>query len=98
MAPGKNDENFQFNPLHELDRSLSHIVVRLEKRGLRKTVTVVQGLPESSSREVAKSLKHKFEVGGTAKEGLVLLQGDHRWRIKDELVRLGFATESIEVI
>ena len=46
---------------------------------------------------VARELKNKYACGGTAKEGYVFLQGDHRDTIKDSLVGLGFAESSIEL-
>jgi len=46
---------------------------------------------------VARELKNKYACGGTAKDGYVFLQGDHRDTIKDTLVKLGFAAETIEL-
>ena len=45
----------------------------------------------------AKELKSKYACGGTAKEGYIFLQGDHRETIKDTLVNLGFAEDTIEL-
>ncbi len=85
--------------LTELDRSESHISVRMETRRFGKPVTVVLGLPRTgrSIQEVARVLKKRLATGGTVKNNLVLLQGDHRSRVKDELVKLGFREASIEV-
>jgi len=47
--------------------------------------------------QVAKDLKSKYACGGTAKNGYVFLQGDHRDTIKETLVKLGFSETSIEV-
>ena len=44
-----------------------------------------------------RELKKKYACGGTAKEGYVFLQGDHRDTIKDTLVKLGFAEDTIEL-
>ena len=44
-----------------------------------------------------KELKSKYACGGTAKEGYIFLQGDHRETIKDTLVNLGFAEDTIEL-
>jgi len=87
-----------FNPLEELDRSEAHIVVRLEFRRFRKPVTIIQGLPGSRLDEIARELKRKFGAGGTTKDNELLLQGDHRIHIKDELVKLGFPADHIDTI
>ena len=85
--------------LGELDRSETHVVVRMETRRWGKAVTVVQGLEKTgrSIDEIAHRLKTRLATGGTVKEGVIMLQGDHRNRVKDELVKLGFPETHIEV-
>jgi translation initiation factor 1 len=87
-----------YNPLDELDRSEARVVIRMETRRFRKPVTIIQGLPSTRLREIATELKRKFGTGGTTKGGELLLQGDHRNHVKDELVRLGFAADHIDMI
>jgi translation initiation factor 1 len=60
---------------------------------------MIEGLdPKINNLEkVAKELKSKYACGGTAKEGYIFLQGDHRETIKDTLVNLGFAADTIEL-
>jgi len=93
-------EEFDFDQaLKELDKSETHLTVRVETRKWGKPVTVIQGLPKTgrSLDEVAHRLKGRLATGGTAKDGVIMLQGDHRNRIKDELVKLGFAEDHIEI-
>jgi translation initiation factor 1 len=61
--------------------------------------TMIEGLdPKLNNLEtVAKELKNKYACGGTAKEGYIFLQGDHRDTIKDTLINLGFAEDTIEL-
>ena len=92
--------DFDFDAaLKELDRSETHLVVRVELRRWGKPMTIIQGLPETgrSLDEVAHRLKGRLATGGTAKEGVIMLQGDHRTRIKDELVKMGFKEDHIEI-
>ena len=60
---------------------------------------MIEGLdPTINNLEnVGRELKKKYACGGTAKDGYVFLQGDHRDTIKDTLVKLGFAEETIEL-
>ncbi len=93
-------EDFSFKDiLGELDRSETHLVVRMETRRLGKAVTVVQGLEKTgrSIDEIAHRLKTRLATGGTVKDGVIMLQGDHRSRVKDELVKLGFPAAHIDV-
>jgi translation initiation factor 1 len=96
---GKEKRNdIDFSPLKELDRSEVHLVVKLEYRRFRKPVTIIQGLPTTRLVDVARELKRKFGVGGTTKGEELLLQGDHRNHIKEELVKLGFPTDHIDML
>ena len=75
------------------------IVVSTEKRKFGKVYTTVTGVDEKDIdiKNLAKQLKNKFACGGTGKDGMVSLQGDHKSKVKDELVKIGFAPETIEV-
>jgi len=83
----------------DLDKDSTHIKIRLETRRFRKKGTMIEGLDPKINNlgNVARELKHKYACGGTAKDGYVFLQGDHRDTIKDTLVKLGFAEETIEL-
>lgn len=67
-----------------------------EKRRFGKYVTIVSGLSGVEVKEVAKALKNELACGGTYKGNEVELQGDHRKKIKDVLVKLGFEPETID--
>ena len=74
------------------------ITVIVEKRKFGKKYTIVRGFgAEISLSDIGKKLKNKFACGGSSKNGQVELQGDHKTRIKEALIDLGFAQESIEV-
>jgi translation initiation factor 1 len=75
------------------------ITIFIEKKKFGKTNTVVQGIDEKEIdlREVAKKLKSKLACGGTAKEGRIELQGDHKYKVRDMLIQMGFAPETIEI-
>jgi translation initiation factor 1 len=53
-------------------------VVRIARERRRGIVSVVTGLRESELADVAKQLKRLCGSGGTAKNGVVEIQGDHR--------------------
>lgn len=91
-------DDIDFNPLEELDLSEARIVVKLEFRRFRKPVTIIHGLPTGRLDEIARELKRRFGAGGTTKGGELLLQGDHRNHVKNELVKLGFPEDHIDMI
>jgi translation initiation factor 1 len=62
-------------------RGGGRVKVRREVAGRRgKTVTTVSGVPldDAGLRELAGRLKKRCGVGGSAKGGVIELQGDHR--------------------
>ena len=67
------------------------IRLRLERRSSGRVVTVVSGLPGSPAEvaALAKGLKAACGAGGTVKDGLLELQGDHRDRIESALAARG---------
>ncbi len=73
------------------------IIVRVEKRTFGKIVTIVETKIENK-KDLVKYLKKNLACGGTIKEGRIELQGDHRRKIKDLLIKYGFKEEQIEIL
>ena len=68
------------------------IRIRRETSGRKgKGVTTIAGfdLTDAELKELAKQLKRKCSTGGTVKNGIIEIQGDHRNRIQTELEKLG---------
>ena len=76
------------------------IEVKTEKRKFGKVYTIITGIDskEIDLNDIAKRLKSKFACGGTAKQGIIELQGNHLQNAKKELIALGFAAEYIVVV
>lgn len=66
-------------------------VVRVsrERSGRGKVVTVVRGLPPGDLKAVASELKRLCGSGGSVKDGVVELQGDHREKVAAHLEARG---------
>lgn len=64
-----------------------------------KKYTVIEGIDsrEIDLKDLTKKLKIRFACGGTVKEGKIELQGDHKQRVKENLVQMGFSQETIDV-
>ncbi len=67
-------------------------VERDRKRRRGKTVTVVSGIvaDEASLRDLLKTLQKRCGAGGTAKDGEIEIQGDHRERVAEYLTEVGY--------
>ncbi len=80
----------------EISKTEQRIQVTTEKRKFGKVITLVKGLRDMDLKNIAKELKHKLACGGTIKNNTIELQGDHRKKAREELIRLGFPDEAIE--
>jgi translation initiation factor 1 len=81
----------------QISKSSQRIKVITDKKRYGKLVTVVSGFDNSVDvKKLAKDLKNELACGGTSKDRIIELQGDHKTRIKDLLIKHGFDKETIE--
>ncbi len=76
-----------------LPKQQQKLRVSIEKKGRGgKTVTVIKGFTgtENDLKDLGKLLKTKCGVGGSTKDGEVLIQGEFRQRIIDLLKAEGY--------
>jgi translation initiation factor 1 len=72
------------------------IRIRREVKGRGgKTVTAVFGVPleKEDLQEFAKTLKHRCGAGGSVKDGVIVIQGDQRQTLLDEIRKHGYTAK-----
>lgn len=94
------DPNFKYVTQDDIDlepetlpAERQKLVVAIDRRNRGgKQVTVVNGFVgrEDDLASLAKTLKTKCGVGGSAKDGQIIIQGDMRDRIVDILLSMGY--------
>ena len=81
----------------QIVKSSQRIKVTTDRKRYGKIVTVITGFDsEIDVKKIAKALKNELACGGTYKDNVIELQGDHRKKINSLLVELGFDEGSID--
>ena len=81
----------------EIAKTEQRIKVITDKRRYGKIITLVTGLSNDVDfKEIAKNLKSELACGGTIKNQVIELQGDHRKKVKPILIKLGFQEDAVE--
>ena len=78
----------------EAEENLLELRLSMERAGRGgKTVTLVRGFIGSTDdlQSLCKLLKQKCGVGGSAKDGEIIIQGDHRQRLVEILKKEGYS-------
>jgi translation initiation factor 1 len=80
----------------EIAKTSQIIDITTEKRRFGKISTMISGFDDGVDiKDIAKQLKAKRACGGTVKNKIIELQGNHKGHIKPILISLGFNEEHI---
>ena len=91
--PDFNYEKMEEEEEATLPKNQQKLRVSMEKKGRGgKTVTLIKGFigTEDDLKDLGKLLKTKCGVGGSAKEGEIIIQGDFKQRIIELLKTEGY--------
>jgi len=92
------DYQYQYNEKEEqktLSPQQQKLYISLDKKKRKgKAVTLIEGFIGSDDdlKDLAKTLKTKCGVGGSAKEGEIIIQGDMRTKVFEMLNQMGYKT------
>jgi translation initiation factor 1 len=85
------DENESFETIENNEQKLKVLIDRKQRKG--KSVTLITGFigDEENLKDLSKILKSKCGVGGGAKNGEILIQGEFKEKIFDLLINMGYS-------
>lgn len=74
------------------------LVCKFEKKGRNgKPVTLIEGWEgdDEGLKEISKKIKTKLGIGGSEKDGIIIIQGDNRDKIMAILKDMGYKTKRV---
>ena len=80
----------------DIAREQQDIRITTAKRRYGKVVTIISGIDPSDIDldELARFLKNKCAAGGTVKDGIIELQGDHKKKATKAMIEKGYTNVS----
>ncbi len=93
--PSNEPENIE-ETVHELYVQKEPMICKFEKRKGKPT-TIIEGYEgeDEDFKILAKELKTKLSVGGSFKDGTLIIQGDYRDKIMNLLKEKGFKVKRV---
>ncbi|MAW08789.1 MAG: translation initiation factor [Flavobacteriaceae bacterium] len=98
LSPDKEDI---IDPIEEEFEKL-HFELHFSKKGRSgKIVTLVKGIGIDMDKDkdtleyISKKLKRKLSVGGSIKDGEIIIQGNNRDKIEEILLKMGHSVKKI---
>jgi translation initiation factor 1 len=83
--------------INNITKEQQKIKIEVKRIRFKKMMTIISGIDDKQqAKELGKAMKQKFACGGTSKDGIIELQGDHKSKAKEFLIKQGYKEELIE--
>lgn len=74
------------------------LICKFEKKGRNgKPVTLIEGFEGSDAelKKISKQIKSKLAIGGSEKDGMIIIQGNNRDKVMNILEEMGYKTKRV---
>ncbi|SIP86733.1 translation initiation factor 1 [Chryseobacterium sp. RU37D] len=96
LFPDHKEQDFEMP--EEKFKQKEPLICKFEKKGRNgKPVTIVEGWEGSDEelKKISKKIKITLGIGGSEKDGMIIIQGDNRDKIMDILKEMGYKTKRV---
>ena len=96
LFPGHVEQDFQMP--EEQHEQREPLICKYEKKGRNgKPVTLIEGFEgsEEELKNISKKIKTTLGIGGSEKDGVIIIQGDNRDKIMKILSDMGYKTKRV---
>ena len=96
LFPEHEEQDFEM-PEEKFEQK-NPLVCKFEKKGRNgKPVTLIEGFEgtEEELKQISKKIKTTLGIGGSEKDGIIVIQGDNRDKIMKILKDLGYKTKRV---
>lgn len=91
-------EEQEFEMPEEKSEQIEPLLCKFEKKGRNgKPVTIIEGFEgtEKELKDISKKIKSYLGIGGSAKDGIIIIQGNNRDKIMKILQDMGYKTKRV---
>ena len=96
LFPEHEEQDFEM-PEEQFEQK-NPLICKFEKKGRNgKPVTLVEGFEgnDEELKKISKKIKTTLGIGGSEKDGVIIIQGDNRDKIMQILKDLGYKTKRV---
>ena len=96
LFPDHVEQDFQMP--EEKHQQREPLICKYEKKGRNgKPVTLIEGFEgsEEELKNISKKIKTTLGIGGSEKDGVIIIQGDNRDKIMKILSDMGYKTKRV---
>lgn len=98
LFPDHEEQEFEMPAEEKSSKQSQPLICKFEKKGRNgKPVTLIEGFEgtEEELKKISKKIKTTLAIGGSEKDGVIIIQGDNRDRIMKILHDLGYKTKRV---